>query len=86
MLRTIEALARERNELGDAGSNEEALVGPRDLAERGVAAGPLYGAILREAETLQLDRELRTREEALRWLDGRVQEGGNTLRKPHASG
>jgi hypothetical protein len=38
----------------------------------GLAKGPLWKQTLDLAETLQLDGQLRAREDALRWLDERV--------------
>jgi hypothetical protein len=46
----------------------EPLVRGRDLIDLGYPRGPLYGEILREAETRQLEGELVTREEALDWV------------------
>jgi len=44
----------------------------RDLEAHGVAPGPRFGAILREAEDLRLDGEHATRAAALAWLAERV--------------
>jgi hypothetical protein len=43
-----------------------------DLLRSGLAKGPLWKQTLDLAETLQLDGQLRAREDALRWLDERV--------------
>jgi len=48
------------------------LISSDDLACSGLARGPQWKLTLELAETLQLDGELRTREDALRWLDERV--------------
>jgi tRNA nucleotidyltransferase/poly(A) polymerase len=48
------------------------LIESADLAASGLARGPAWGRILEEAETLQLDGELVSREAALAWLAGRV--------------
>lgn len=48
------------------------LIGSDDLAASGLARGPAWGRILEEAETLQLEGELTSREAALAWLAGRV--------------
>lgn len=82
----LAALAREFEALGPGGAHPPKLVLPADLAARGIAPGPEYGEILHEAETRVLDLELTTRDEALAWLERRLQEGGNTLRSPRASG
>lgn len=50
------------------------LVTAEDLARTVLPRGPLWGSILREAETLQLDGTLATRADALTWLDRRVAE------------
>ena len=52
-----------------------------DLARAGVAPGPRFGELLREAEELQLDGKLRDRNEALRWLRAQPHEGGKIPRK-----
>ncbi len=44
------------------------LIGGRDLLAAGYSEGPLVGKILRAVEERQLDRELKTREEALEWV------------------
>ena len=41
-----------------------------DLAAADIERGPRWGELLRELEKRQLDLELRTREEALAWLEG----------------
>lgn len=74
----------------------EPLVSSSDLADLGVARGPRWGELLEEAETLQLDGELATREQARAWLAGRArarlpgdgpdQEGGKTRRSPKERG
>ena len=48
------------------------LIESADLAASGLARGPAWGRILEEAETLQLEGELASREAALAWLAGRV--------------
>jgi poly(A) polymerase len=48
------------------------LLAGKDLIERGVPQGPGIGVILREAEELQLEDKLKTREEALVWLYERL--------------
>jgi hypothetical protein len=79
-IRALEALAREHADVRANGLDASPLLTAADIVARGLSPGPLFGAILREAETLQLDLELTTREAALRWLDLRVQDGGNARR------
>ena len=45
-----------------------------DLEAAGVPRGPLWGQLLRESETEQLDGRLPSREEALAWLERRARE------------
>lgn len=77
----LESLRAERRALGDLGLAPAALLAASDLAERGIVPGPLYGIVLEEAETRQLDGELTTRDQALAWLARRLQDGGNDRRK-----
>jgi hypothetical protein len=49
------------------------LLRAADLAALGLAPGPRFGQLLSEAEDLQLEGALTTRDEALRWLDARVE-------------
>ncbi len=66
------------------------LLSSADLAQIGLEPGPEWGAILREAEGLQLDGSHATREEALSWLRSRAaglaQDGGNARRNKKLSG
>jgi len=78
----LEALAREREELGPSGLWPEPLLQADDLDRAGIVKGPRWGEILEQAEALQLDGALAGREQALRWLGARAQEGGNTPRRP----
>jgi poly(A) polymerase len=55
-------------ELKTEGVRPEPLVRGRDLLDLGYPEGPLYGEILREAETRQLEGDLTTREAALEWV------------------
>ncbi len=50
----------------------EPLLSARDLAELGLSPGPLWGRLLAEAETAQLDGALTDRAQAVRWLGERV--------------
>ncbi len=60
------------------------LLTSSDLAAALVPRGPLWGELLREAETLQLEGALDSRAGALHWLAAQV--GGNTLRNAKESG
>jgi tRNA nucleotidyltransferase/poly(A) polymerase len=76
-------LEAERDRLEDGELHPAALITPEDLASAGIPRGPRWGELLREIETLQLDRTLRTRDEALAWLSSsraRDQDGGKTPR------
>ena len=44
----------------------------QDLIALGLKPGPDFGRILRESEDLRLEGELKTREEALAWLQARA--------------
>jgi hypothetical protein len=77
----LEALRAERAALGEGGLAPAPLLVAADVAARGFAPGPLYGILLEEAETLQLDGRLATRDEALAWLERRLQDGGNERRR-----
>jgi len=48
------------------------LVNGGDLIARGVSPGPEFGYILTEAQDLQLEGVLTSKEEALTWLDSRI--------------
>jgi len=67
-----EVLARERAASAPSDLEPARLVDAADLASSGLAPGPIYGAILRDLETEQLELRLRTRDEALRWLATRI--------------
>jgi len=71
----------ERASLEEHHLRPEPLVVASDLAERGFMPGPLYGIVLFEAETEQLDGRLQSRIEAMAWLARRLQDGGNDRRK-----
>ena len=42
------------------------------LIRMGLEPGPAFGKILREVEDLQLEGTLKTREEALAWVDSKA--------------
>jgi len=71
-------LEAERLALAPGELAPEPLVTARDLEPLGLARGPAWGALLREAETRQLEGELATRAQALRWLRAavRARDGG----------
>jgi len=50
------------------------LLSGKDLIDFGRRPGPEFAALLEEALRLQLDGRLRTRDQAFRWLESRVQE------------
>lgn len=58
--------------LGPADLAPPLLLTSADLAASGLARGPEWGRVLVEAETLQLEGEIASREAALAWLAGRV--------------
>lgn len=80
----VEELGREWRELDADDLHPAALIESADLSAAGIPRGPLWGRLLREVETLQLDRKLGSRADALAWIAEQVardQEGGNTPRK-----
>lgn len=82
-LARMEELERLRESLSEAELHPAPLLASADLAAASVPRGPRWGSLLREAETRQLEGELRTRDEALAWLAARAaQDGGNTRRSP----
>ena len=83
---TPEALLAAAEKTRDAGYKEIDAHSPFPIHGMGEAIG--FGRpILAEAEALQLDLSLTSRDEALAWLDQRVaQEGGNKPRKKKARG
>ena len=87
---TLDEAVLERARLGEAGLRPAPLVTAEDVARLGLAPGPEFGVLLREAETRQLDGLDRTREEALAWLATAArsvaQEGGKTPRSAKESG
>lgn len=68
-LSIYEFLLARRAELSAEMLKPEPFLSGRDVLDRGVAAGPRVGALLREAYELQLDGKLRDRDVALAWLD-----------------
>lgn len=76
--RSTAALTTARSQLTSIAPSElrptPLLAGP-DLAAAGIPRGPRWGELLFAAETAQLDGELGTREDALRWLRERADGG-----------
>lgn len=66
-------LARWTEGLSDGELRPAPLVTSADLAAVGVERGPRWGALLAQAEELQLERVLVTREQALAWLAEQAQ-------------
>jgi poly(A) polymerase len=56
-------------ELRETEIHPEPLVRGRDLIAMGFAPGPSFSEILRQVEEAQLSGDLRSREEALQWID-----------------
>jgi poly(A) polymerase len=82
--RDLEDAQREREQMGEEGLWPRAWISAEDLKRLDVPNGPRWGEMLREAEELQLDGRLASREEALAWLAQRAhassQEGGKRPR------
>jgi poly(A) polymerase len=68
---TLELIARRRATLTEADIHPEPLLRGDDLIELGYPPGPAMGEMLRALEEEQLEGNLRSREEAVRWLKGR---------------
>jgi tRNA nucleotidyltransferase/poly(A) polymerase len=67
----LELIARRRATLTEADIHPEPLLRGDDLIELGYPPGPAMGEMLRALEEEQLEGNLRSREEAVRWLKGR---------------
>ena len=76
----FEELRLEAARLAPSGIAPSPFVTSEDLRRHGLVPGPRFGEILREAEALQLEGLHEDRAAALRWLDARLQDGGNTRR------
>lgn len=68
MLDNYEFLQAKREEFANEPIIPPAFLRGDDLIALGIKPGPAFGKILDEAQTLQLEGALRTREEALEWL------------------
>lgn len=86
----LDALAVERRTLAPDDLRPAAWITSADLQAAGIARGPAWGALLTDAETLQLDRAWRDEREAREWLARRARElahdGGNTRRSANDKG
>jgi tRNA nucleotidyltransferase/poly(A) polymerase len=86
----LDALKAERDRASASDLSPAPLIGSADLAALALPRGSAWGEILSEAEGLQLDGELTTRDGALAWLAQRVRrtlhDGGKTPRSPRDSG
>ncbi len=56
------------NRLPDEKLKPEPLISGKDLIKLGLTPSPLFGKILREIETLQLEENIKTKEEAIRHI------------------
>ncbi len=68
MLDNYEFLLRKREEFANEPIIPPPLVRGEDLMALGLKPGPKFGEILEAVETRQLEGTLRTREEALKWV------------------
>ena len=68
MLDNYEFLLRKREEFANEPIIPLPLVRGDDLMALGLKPGPKFGEILEAVETRQLEGTLRTREEALKWV------------------
>jgi poly(A) polymerase len=68
---------RRRREL-EATVKPPRLLGGEDLKAMGLAPGPRFGQILRALETAQLEGEVTTREDALRWVGAYLERTADT--------
>jgi poly(A) polymerase len=68
MLKNYRFLRRKGKELAKEVIRPKPLVTGHDLLKMGVEEGPEIGNLLRQVEEKQLEGELKTRDEALKWL------------------
>ncbi|GAA5483001.1 CCA tRNA nucleotidyltransferase [Haloferula sargassicola] len=68
----LEFLIAKREEFANEPIVPAPLITGRDLIERGEKPGPHFKAILEDAQTEQLEGRLASREEALDWLEARL--------------
>src|SRR5213075_1869788 len=76
MLDNYEFLLRKREEFANEPIIPPPLVRGDDLMALGLKPGPKFGEILEAVETRQLEGTLRTREEALKWVQREYSLGG----------
>jgi poly(A) polymerase len=69
MLENHEYLKRKREEFAREPLIPPRLVTGHDLIELGYSAGPSLGKILTQVQNAQLEGEIRSREEAIAWLE-----------------
>lgn len=69
----LDFLIEKRNEWEPEVIKPKAFVTGRDLIELGLTPGPIFGSILREVEDLQLEGEVTSRKEALRFVEEKIQ-------------
>ncbi len=74
-LANYDRLVAEREKLANEPPIPPPLLSGRDLLDLGLAPGPRVGALLREAQEIQLNGELRTPQEALEWARRRLAGG-----------
>lgn len=67
----LQQLEAERQSLAPEELNPVAFLSAADLVDAGIPRGPRFGELLTEVERLQLNLELSSREQALRWLKER---------------
>jgi poly(A) polymerase len=68
MLKNYNFLRRKRRELAKESIRPKPLVTGRDLLAMGLREGPQIGELLRQVEEKQLEGDLKSRDEALKWL------------------
>lgn len=71
-LARLDELSSERSNCSRDELSPKPLLSAQDLSAAGLAPGPRFGELLREAETRQLDRLLTDRAAALEWLAQQV--------------
>jgi len=72
LLDNLEFLQAKREEFANEPLIPPRLVDGHDLIQRGVPKGPALGQLLEEIQTRQLEGTLRTKEEALAWVQDQI--------------
>ena len=67
-LAPVEFCLAKKSEFSSEPLRPPPLLRGSDLLELGYPRGPLYGEILHEAETRQLEGEITSRDEAIEWV------------------